>query len=78
MTNVGAPRFNPDFERAFVAIRYFLGARGEELGRPLGEPAPEAAATLRRIGGADRQRRAEALAVEVGRVVRALELGCYR
>jgi len=78
MTNVGAPRFDPEFERAFVAVRYFLGARGGDLGAPLGEGAPEAAATSKRLANTDRQRRAEALAVEVGRVVRALELGCYR
>jgi hypothetical protein len=69
---VNSPAFSPDFQRAFVAMRYFLGARGEGLAAPLGD-APAARATEERLTHSDRGRRAEALAAEVGRVVRALE-----
>jgi hypothetical protein len=69
--------FDPDFQRAFVALRYFLGARGDDLAASLGS-APAAASTLERLSHPDRQRRAEALAAEVGRLVRALEARCFR
>ena len=69
--------FSPDFQRAFVAMRYFLGARGEGLGAPLGE-APAARTTEERLAHPDRERRAEALAAELGRVVRALEARNFR
>jgi hypothetical protein len=67
----------PEFQRAFVAMRYFLGARGEGLGAPLGD-APEATATEARLAHPERERRAEALALEIGRVMRALEARSYR
>jgi hypothetical protein len=60
-----------------VAVRYFLGARGEGLGAPLGDDAA-ARMTESRLAHADRERRAEALAAEVGRVVRALEARNFR
>jgi hypothetical protein len=72
------PRFEPDFERAFVAVRYFIGARGGDLAAPLGSASPVAAETLARLRHEDRRRRAEALAVEVGRVVRALDARTLR
>ena len=65
------------FERAFVAVRYFLGARSE-LAAPLGTPS-EAAQTLELgLRDEDRKRRAEVLANELGNVVRALEGRAYR
>jgi hypothetical protein len=73
MTPPGTPRFESDFERAFVAMRYFVGARGDDLAAPLGAPSAVVAETLARLRHEDRQRRAEALAVEVGRLVRALD-----
>jgi hypothetical protein len=73
MTLARPARFEPDFERAFVAMRYFIGARGDDLAEPLGPSSPVAVETLGRLRNEDRQRRAEALAVEVGRVVRALD-----
>jgi hypothetical protein len=73
-----SPRFEPDFERAFVACCYFLGARGDDLAAPLGPPSPVVLETLARLRHEDRQRRAEALAVEVGRVVRALDARALR
>ncbi len=69
--------FSPEFQRAFVAVRYFLGARGAGLGAPLGE-ADAAKLTEKRLAHPDRERRAEALAAEVGRVVRALEARTFR
>ncbi len=72
-----APPFAPEFQRAFVAFRYFLGAREAELGKPLGD-ASGASALLERLAHPDRQKRAEALASELGRVVRALDAGNYR
>jgi hypothetical protein len=58
-------------------MRYFLGARGLGLAAPLGD-APEAAALEQRLAHSERERRAETLAAEVGRVVRALESRCFR
>lgn len=78
MPSPASPRFEPDFERAFVALRYFLGERGAELAAPLGAESPVVAETLARLRHEDRQRRAEALAVEVGRVVRALDARALR
>ena len=72
-----APRRDQAFERAFVAMRYFLGARGE-LSAPLGSPAPAADALAGALDDPDRQKRAEVLAVELGHVVRALEARTYR
>jgi hypothetical protein len=75
---VPAPRaFPSDFQRAFVAMRYFLGARDIELGAPL-SAGPEALGVEKRLAQADRQKRAEALAAEIGRVVRALDAGTFR
>jgi hypothetical protein len=69
---------SPDFQRAFVAVRYFLGARGVDLAAPLGEAAVHGHNLAERLAHADRQRRAEVLASEVGNVVRALEARVYR
>jgi hypothetical protein len=73
-----ALELHPDFQRAFLAVRYFLGARGAELAAPLRSPAAEARAVLARFDHPDRARRAEALALEVGQVLRALEARVYR
>jgi len=69
---------SPDFQRAFVAVRYFLGARGDDLAAPLGEHGAHGQALAVRLAHADRQRRAEVLAVEVGHVVRTLEARAFR
>jgi hypothetical protein len=74
---VSAPPFSPEFQRAFVAVRYFLGARGVDLAAPLGD-ATAATETQRRLGHPERERRAEALAAEIGRIVRALEARSFR
>jgi hypothetical protein len=74
MSNAG---FAPEFQRAFVATRYFLGARGAGLAAPLGNEAA-AAAVEAKLADPDRARRAQVLASEVGLVVRALEARAYR
>ncbi|HVJ14774.1 MAG TPA: hypothetical protein VM686_05010 [Polyangiaceae bacterium] len=71
------PRRDPAFERAFVAVRYFLGARGE-LALPLDPPSPQAAGLAAELEAPDRQKRAEVLASELGQVVRALEARTFR
>ena len=69
---------NPDFERAFVAVRYFLGARGVDLAAPLRAHTKVAGELCERLAHSDRARRAETLAMEIGRVVRALEAKVLR
>ena len=80
MANGETPRngFGPEYQRAFVAVRYFLGARGEGLSAPLGQDAPFARALEAKLEHPDRMRRAEVLASEIGLVVRALEARAYR
>ena len=60
-----------------MAVRYFLGARGEGLGAPLGDDAA-ARLTEARLAHPDQQRRSEALGAEIGRVVRALAARNFR
>jgi hypothetical protein len=69
---------SPEFQRAFVAMRYFLGTRGADLAAPLGDAAVHGHNLAERLAHADRQRRAEVLASEVGHVVRALEARAFR
>jgi len=78
MTNAQTPPFAPEFQRAFVAVRYFLGARGEGLSAPLGASPSSGEALEAKLAHPDRARRAEILASEVGLVVRALEARAYR
>ena len=73
-----AEGFEPHYQRAFVAVRYFLGARGDGLAAPLGSGASAGIALEQKLAHADRTRRAEVLASEVGLVVRALEARAYR
>jgi hypothetical protein len=70
--------FQPDYQRAFVAVRYFLGARGDGLAAPLGPGATAGVLLEQKLAHPDRTRRAETLAAEVGLVVRALEARAYR
>ena len=70
--------FAPEFQRAFVAVRYFLGARGEGLAEPLGASASAGAALEATLAHPDRTHRAEVLAGEIGVLVRALEARAYR
>jgi hypothetical protein len=71
-------RRDPAFERALIAVRYFLGARGNELGEALDRPSDVALDLALRLEDPDKARRAQVLAVELGHVVRALEARTYR
>jgi hypothetical protein len=62
-----------DFQCAFVAVSYLVGRREAELLEPFGSPHLEARALHSRLGHAERERRAEALARELSRLVNALE-----
>jgi len=64
-----------DFQRAFVAMRYFWGARGPELEGALdgvGSTTP-AADALGGLSHPEREKRAAALAVELGRIAHELD-----
>jgi hypothetical protein len=69
---------DPAFERAFVAMRYFLGARGADLAAPLASPTRAADELALALQDENRTRRAERLANEIGQVARALEGRSYR
>ena len=64
------------FERAFVAVSYLLGARGETL-RASGL-GPEPSALLRALSSPDKEARARALAREITPIALALEEGALR
>lgn len=66
---------SPDFQRAFVALRYFWGARGATLSEGLEgfALAPAAADTLSGLCHAERQERARALGAELARIAAALD-----
>jgi hypothetical protein len=66
---------SPDFQRSFVAMRYFFGARGAELtdalqGLPLQPPAADVLSGLNHTGRAER---AQALGAELARLSAALD-----
>ena len=70
-----------DFQRSFVAMRYFWGVRGRELADPLEGPglSPAAADLLAALCHAERAERAKALGAELGRLAAALdERGLWR
>jgi hypothetical protein len=64
-----------DFQRAFVALRYFWGARGAALGDGFEQLGMHAAAAdvLSALSHPERAQRAQALGVELGRLATALE-----
>jgi hypothetical protein len=61
------------FDRAFVALSYWLDRRGDELLGPLSLPHAGAVGLARRLTAPERTVRAQTLAVELNRVVLALE-----
>jgi hypothetical protein len=63
-------------QRAFVAMSYLLGARGETLA--MSDLGPEASALLRALSSSDKDRRARALASEITPIAWALEEGGLR
>lgn len=62
----------PEFQRAFVATAYCVGARGDALLEPLADPSPPALALVARLAVEDRGQRARALAAELEIVARRL------
>jgi hypothetical protein len=64
-----------DFQRAFLAMCYFWGARGPELGRGLDQVGvtPAAADVLHGLSHTERAQRAQALGAELGRLATALD-----
>jgi len=69
---------SPAFQRAFAAMSYFVGRRGDALLAPLPEPGAEALALVEHLAHPDRAKRAEALAAELTRVYAELERRSYR
>ncbi len=65
----------PEFQRAFVALCYYFGARGEALSAGLGTLPAQAttADLLAALRHGERSVRAQALAAELGRLTAALE-----
>jgi hypothetical protein len=61
------------FERAFLAMSYLCGKRGEELRAPLGELGADAQRVYERLTHAERAPRAETLAGELARLARSLQ-----
>jgi len=66
---------SPDFQRAFVALRYFWGARGEALGAGFGSLSAQGpvADLLGALGHASREVRAQTLGAELGRLAADLD-----
>ena len=70
-----------DFQRSFLALRYYFGARGAVLAEPLAAVGLQSASadTLRGLCQEERTERARVLAVELGRLATALdERGLWR
>lgn len=61
------------FQRAFVAVGYFLNRRGDDLLAPLPHKTQAARALVQTLGHEVREQRAQALASEITRIVAALE-----
>ena len=64
---------NERFERAFVAVCYLLGTRGEHLYEPLGSVEAGTRQLLAGLRHASRDARASVLAAELGQIARSLE-----
>ena len=60
-------------DRAFVAMSYVLGRRGATLLDGLAEPSATAVVLAERLGHAERDQRARALAPELGALGAALD-----
>ncbi|MDF3067618.1 MAG: hypothetical protein K0R38_3219 [Polyangiaceae bacterium] len=70
-----------EFQRAFLALGYFFGARGPVLAEPLAGVGLQStsADVLRGLCHEERSERAKTLAVELGRLATALdERGLWR
>jgi hypothetical protein len=71
--------FDPaSFDQAFVATAYLLGARDARLVEGLPTVSTEAQRLRQKLGHADRNQRAAALAAELARFVGVLSSGRLR
>jgi hypothetical protein len=72
---VTASARSADFQRAFVALLYFWGARGDALRSGFGALTPQgpAADLLGALGHDSREVRAQALGAELGRLAADLD-----
>ena len=66
----------PRIERAFVAVSYLLGMRGDML--PAADLGPEARALVRALSSPNKDARARALAREITPIAMALDEGGLR
>jgi hypothetical protein len=66
-----AKRLDPAFDRARVAVLYLLGDRGEALEREARSREGEILAKA--LANPDRGERAAALAIEIRRIMRAMD-----
>jgi hypothetical protein len=62
----------PEFQRAFLAAAYCVGARGEALLKPLAEPSARALELAIELAAEERGQRARVLAAELEIVARHL------
>jgi hypothetical protein len=69
---------DPAFQRAFVALSYFLGQRGAALLDPLPARSREAERLATMLGAPERQHRAESLARELQSVTAELDARSFR
>ena len=63
---------HPDFQRAYVAVAYLAGVRGEALLEAFEQPSRQARELLTDLGAEDRAQRARALASELQILARRL------
>jgi hypothetical protein len=61
------------FQRAFVAMSFFLNRRGTELTLPLESPNAAADALVESLAHESREQRAQVLANEITRIVLSLD-----
>ncbi len=64
---------SPEFQRAFAAVSYLAGQRSDALLAPLPSITEEARTFARRLEHPERERRAEVLARELGRLAVSLD-----
>lgn len=66
------------FQRAFVAVSYLAGRRGQELLEPLKLTNRDTQKLVQLLGHPERERRAEVLAAELSPLAHSLELRSLR
>jgi hypothetical protein len=64
---------DPAFQRAFIAVSYFAGTRGDGLLLPLSAPTAEAKKLVQGLGSSEKSVRAVVLGRELERIARGLD-----